>query len=341
MPLVEFEGKSAEEAINKAARALNVPPECLSFQIMSTGSKGLFGLGGKKARIVVDTESSGASDDKEPSPLADGGDPDSFPTLSLPSLKDPLWPIPTTLPRVSDDREAGFLPTVQEALAKEANGIMVGLAPASHVFVIPALFQEWSEEGFAAGDFAPLERLTLAKERIFLPRPLTLPLPGEKVQIGADGPYEKLAQDILLNILGHMGFKVEVVVKTLGERAILDIKSAESALLIGRRGVGLDAMELVVNKIFFRQTRDKAYKDRQRLMVDSEEYRARRHLGILQKSLVLANGAAETLKPQGIPQLTATERQLVRLTLEMVEGVALRSQGTGALRNMIIYPRKK
>lgn len=53
MELVEFEGKSTEEAIENACAHFQVPPEQLEIEIVSVGSSGLFGLGGRKAKIRV------------------------------------------------------------------------------------------------------------------------------------------------------------------------------------------------------------------------------------------------------------------------------------------------
>lgn len=51
MESIEFEGKSTEEAIDNACAHFQVPPEELEIEIVSVGSSGLFGLGGRKARI--------------------------------------------------------------------------------------------------------------------------------------------------------------------------------------------------------------------------------------------------------------------------------------------------
>lgn len=54
MTSYEFEGKTAEEAIDKASRELKVPGEELNVDIIEPGSAGIFGLVGiKKARIKV------------------------------------------------------------------------------------------------------------------------------------------------------------------------------------------------------------------------------------------------------------------------------------------------
>jgi spoIIIJ-associated protein len=53
MEFLEFEGKTTEEAIESASTHFHVPPEQLEIEIVSVGSPGIFGLGGRKARIRV------------------------------------------------------------------------------------------------------------------------------------------------------------------------------------------------------------------------------------------------------------------------------------------------
>ncbi|MGQ9688811.1 MAG: RNA-binding cell elongation regulator Jag/EloR [Desulfobaccales bacterium] len=53
MEFLEFEGKTTEEAIAQACDHFQLPPESLDIEIISVGSPGLFGLGGRKARVRV------------------------------------------------------------------------------------------------------------------------------------------------------------------------------------------------------------------------------------------------------------------------------------------------
>jgi spoIIIJ-associated protein len=97
-------------------------------------------------------------------------------------------------------------------------------------------------------------------------------------------------------------------------------------------------MELLVNKIAKR----KEFKfSRTRIIVDAEDYRARRHVGIIQKAFVLANEAIHTNKIQGLPQLTSSERMLTRIAMNYVTGVSTRTLGGGALRNIQLVPSGK
>ena len=53
MEFLEFEGKTTEEAIAQACAHFQLPPESLDIEIISVGSPGLFGIGGRKAKVRV------------------------------------------------------------------------------------------------------------------------------------------------------------------------------------------------------------------------------------------------------------------------------------------------
>ena len=51
MEFLEFEGKTTEDAIENACTHFQTSPEQLEIEILSVGSSGIFGLGGRKAKI--------------------------------------------------------------------------------------------------------------------------------------------------------------------------------------------------------------------------------------------------------------------------------------------------
>jgi len=66
MKVYEFEGKTTEEAIEKASRELNLPVEELDIDIIEPGSAGIFGLvGSKMTKIRVNIRGEESSDDPE------------------------------------------------------------------------------------------------------------------------------------------------------------------------------------------------------------------------------------------------------------------------------------
>ena len=71
METYEFEGKTTEEALESAARELNVPVEELDFDIVEPGSAGIFGLvGGKKARIRITLSGTPGTEEEDGLPIA-------------------------------------------------------------------------------------------------------------------------------------------------------------------------------------------------------------------------------------------------------------------------------
>ncbi|HEX7534735.1 MAG TPA: Jag N-terminal domain-containing protein, partial [Syntrophales bacterium] len=51
MNSIEIEGKTIDEAIEKACSEFNVPREKLNIEIISDGATGFLGIGSKKAKI--------------------------------------------------------------------------------------------------------------------------------------------------------------------------------------------------------------------------------------------------------------------------------------------------
>ena len=58
MSTMEIEGKSVEEAIESACQRLNLSADQLEIEIVSQGSSGIFGIGTRKAKILVSPKES-------------------------------------------------------------------------------------------------------------------------------------------------------------------------------------------------------------------------------------------------------------------------------------------
>ncbi len=81
----EFEGRDLEEALAGASRALGFPRESLEFRIVEEGRRGVFGLGAKRVRILVEAPEAGAPEPEEapPAPAASAPEIDAEALRSL------------------------------------------------------------------------------------------------------------------------------------------------------------------------------------------------------------------------------------------------------------------
>ena len=82
MKSVETEGKTTEEAIDKACEELGVSRKDLEVEVLSNGSSGFLGLGVKNARIRATVKEKSAPRISEVRPLRELSDPQVAETAS-------------------------------------------------------------------------------------------------------------------------------------------------------------------------------------------------------------------------------------------------------------------
>ncbi len=223
MKSVEFEGKTVEEAIQKACEQLQTPREALEIEILENGSSGFLGLGAKKAQIRA-------------------------------AVKE----------KAIDAR-------------KEAE-------------------HSSSEDTHAA----------------------------------------QQAQKILKDILDRLEINGQIEMKEEAERIYLNICGDGSGLLIGRKGQTLDALEYLLNKIVH-----KHQEGQKRIVVDTENYRARREESLVNLARRLGDKARKMGRPVTISPMNAHDRRIVHLALQDDRSLHTRSTGTGLFRKIVISPDKK
>lgn len=133
----------------------------------------------------------------------------------------------------------------------------------------------------------------------------------------------------LLGFFGETGCSIDEYDGDNGE-LILDVNGGDLAVLIGRHGRTLDALQMVLTSLM--SSRLKFYYP---VSVDIESYKSRR------KSKVegIALSAAARAKKQGrvaLAPMNAYERRLVHLTLVDDEGVTTHSEGEDPNRRVVI-----
>ncbi len=146
------------------------------------------------------------------------------------------------------------------------------------------------------------------------------------------------SRDVLLEMLHHLGVPAEVSFQPAddGVAASLAVRCEASALLIGKRGQTLDAIEYLLNRIVIREVASTA-----RIEVDVEGYRARRQESLSVLAHRMADKVRQTGKPATVDLLSPRDRRVVHLALKDEAGVTSRSQGEGFRRKLVILPAGK
>lgn len=145
-----------------------------------------------------------------------------------------------------------------------------------------------------------------------------------------------VAIDILQNILKY--FKVGEV--TIDEyegdegELILDITGDDLAVLIGRHGKTLDALQFIVSAITLR-----SIGFRYPVIVDVEGYKERQREKLESIARSAANRAAGQHRSVEMRPMTPYERRIVHIALRGDKRVETISEGEGSARHVIVLPR--
>lgn len=142
---------------------------------------------------------------------------------------------------------------------------------------------------------------------------------------------EHTAITFLKEIIDSMGLDLTITACMNEECIFLDIDGKDSGTMIGKRGATLDAIQyltsLVVNK-----NKEKYM----RVVVDAENYRAKREKTLEQLANRLADKVVRTKKSVRLEPMNPYERKVIHATLQSSPQVVTRSEGEEPYRRIII-----
>ncbi len=171
---------------------------------------------------------------------------------------------------------------------------------------------------------------------------VTLP---ESLEGGVEEPYPaaktneevaEIAKRTLEEIISFIAEGASVSVETNADSVKLKVEGGNSALLIGRHGRTLEALQYIVQRVAQKERRG-----RLRISVDVEGYRDRRKTSLTQLALRLGEKVKRSGKPATISPMNAYDRRIVHVALKDKSSVRTQSTGTGSHRKLVIYPKRK
>jgi len=146
----------------------------------------------------------------------------------------------------------------------------------------------------------------------------------------------KPARDLLEEILSRMGVphaEIEYVPRPEGE--YFEVTGPDLAMLIGRHGNTLEALNLVFNNILNAGVKS----NRRYYTIDAEGYRARRADQLKNLALLTLERCIRDKKPQKLEPMLPSERKIVHLALADSQYVRTESEGVEPERRVVIFPK--
>ena len=149
------------------------------------------------------------------------------------------------------------------------------------------------------------------------------------------------ASEFLIGVLERMGISADIEVREEADRIVLEVQTGDTELVIGRRGVVVDALQHVVNKVVYKERAGRKEENGPKgkpFVVDAGGYRDKqveRLRGVAQRTAekVMATNAIVALAP-----MSAHDRRIVHMAIAEMPGLSSRSEGEGEDRHLLIVP---
>ena len=169
--------------------------------------------------------------------------------------------------------------------------------------------------------------------------PTVLPLEEEKpdtpeMQAEIEAAVEQ-GRLVLRQIVDHITDSADISLDKTVEVVSYNVNGENAAILIGKRGQTLEAIQYLVEKVV-----NRSLNKRVRVQVDIEGYMETRRIHLKQLATKLAQKAKKTGKPTSAGQMNAHDRRIVHLALKNDSAVRTQSMGEGYYRKLVIFPKK-
>lgn len=148
----------------------------------------------------------------------------------------------------------------------------------------------------------------------------------------------KMGRSVLQRIIDALTSDAHITVEEDSERVQFNVAGGNPAILIGKRGQTLEAIQSLVEKVVNKHCNND---NRIRVQVDVEGYLETRKENLEQLAHRLAEKAQRVKKPISMGQMSAHDRRIVHLALKDNPNVNTKSKGEGYLRKLVIFPKRK
>ena len=117
----------------------------------------------------------------------------------------------------------------------------------------------------------------------------------------------------------------------------VDVDSPDSAIVIGKRGQTLEAIQTVTNVVSSRMKNGSP-----RVVVDSQNYRLRRERGLVRIAQEVAEEVRRTRQSRLLEAMNPFERRLIHTTLSAEADIQTASEGDGLYKRVrVLYRGQK
>lgn len=312
MKTVRVTGKTVEEAVAEGLSQLGISREAAIVHVVEEPSGGLFGLLRRKQAVVDVSCMDGESADRA-----------FLDELAQEGREAAAKAIAENAAAVQAAPEEAPAPKAPAAEAPQAEEAAPAEAPAAEAEAEAAPAEEPAPEAAEEETAAPAEEET----ETAAPRRSEAPFSQEEQNATAEE-----AKKFLAGVFKGMGLEVAMEKMTNEERILLNLRGKGLGILIGKHGQTLNALQYLTNLAAGR-----LYHHRYFVVLDVENYRARREQTLTALARRLADKAKRTGLPVELEPMEPGERRIIHLALQNDPDVVTGSEGEGSYRHVVIH----
>ena len=304
-------GDSIEAAVKLALIDLKLTEDQVTVTVLEEPSKGFFGIGSKLAKVRVEKK------------------PEMVEVKEEPKVEEPKKAIiPGRFENAPSRTKYDFRREAKKEQKKETAEVKEVSETREHRE--PREKREHKERRDRRNDNRRdhKERREPKAEYAVAEKPVLRERPADLVET-TDHPVYLFLQEVATN----MGLTLDISASFNAENVYIDINGKDSGTIIGKRGQTLDAIQYLCSLVA-----NKSSENYVRVVIDAENYRAKRERTLEQLANRLADKVRKTGRSVRLEPMNPYERKVIHATLQNRNGVTTRSEGEEPYRRVIIEP---
>ena len=140
-------------------------------------------------------------------------------------------------------------------------------------------------------------------------------------------------KNIVAEFFNKAGFETNIDIEQKEGVINIDIKTKDAQTLIGRQGLILADIQLLLRKIIKKETNEDFY-----LFVDIDNYKKNKENYLKDLAWSVADEVLKTGQEKEMPLMSSFDRRIVHIELQQRNDVLVESIGEGEERRIIIKP---
>lgn len=329
MDSIRVEAKTVADAVTEASIQLGTSSDNIEYTVISEGSRGFFGIGGKKA--VIDAKKKFTDDDLMKEVFGSSDKPEK-------AKREPKKEVRKE--EVRKETKNDFKKDFKKEFKKEVRTETPQKKEAAPEMAAEPKKEERREP---KKEFTREKREFRESSKEKKPEAETASAPEQAEtepktpRVPADPEEAKRrAVTFLTDMFRVMDMQIEVHASFEDDTLSVDLSGEEMGLLIGKRGQTLDSLQYLTSLVV-----NKGKASYVRVKLDTEDYRNRRKATLENLAKNIAFKVKKTRRPVFLEPMNPYERRIIHSALQNDPYVTTHSEGEEPNRKVVVTPRRK